>query len=276
MPHTPGSARGCERIDLHTPKGTPTLGVGVPVDSWMSRERLQGSKPNGLRSFLYHWKDIETQMSKMGSHDPFGHLQHKLCPKEGSGVKLAIWLPTTKSQESTRFCCVQVACNTSLESSRRRLQLCFTDLILIRGLHAKLWGPKVTGILTLAKSHLDVGPVGNHRVYYKGGRWWLPSSPGCGESCESELLVVHLNTKSASIMHSPTCCLVLCRSVWVNKCLSIFLVPSRSFSTPLYPSKVLQAREHAPTPNSSVVFSLNSHLNLPRSLGTRHMGCIKM
>jgi hypothetical protein len=27
-------------------------------------------------------------MSKMGLHDPFGHLKHKLWPKEGSGVKL--------------------------------------------------------------------------------------------------------------------------------------------------------------------------------------------
>jgi len=32
-PHVPGSARECEGIDPHTPKGTPTLGVGVPVDS---------------------------------------------------------------------------------------------------------------------------------------------------------------------------------------------------------------------------------------------------
>jgi hypothetical protein len=29
-------------------------------------------------------------MSKMGSHDPFGHLKHKLWPKEGLGVKLPI------------------------------------------------------------------------------------------------------------------------------------------------------------------------------------------
>jgi len=33
MPHAPENARKCEGIDLHTPKGTPTLGVGVPVDS---------------------------------------------------------------------------------------------------------------------------------------------------------------------------------------------------------------------------------------------------
>jgi hypothetical protein len=29
-------------------------------------------------------------MSEMGSHDPFGHLKHKLWPKERLGVKLAI------------------------------------------------------------------------------------------------------------------------------------------------------------------------------------------
>jgi hypothetical protein len=30
---TPGSARECEGVSLHTPKATPTLGEGVPVDS---------------------------------------------------------------------------------------------------------------------------------------------------------------------------------------------------------------------------------------------------
>jgi len=33
MLHAPRSARECEGIDLHTPKGTPTLGVGVLMDS---------------------------------------------------------------------------------------------------------------------------------------------------------------------------------------------------------------------------------------------------
>jgi hypothetical protein len=50
-------------------------------------------------------------MSEMGSHDPFGHLKHKLWPKE--------------SRESTRFPCVQVASDMSLESSRRGVQLSF-------------------------------------------------------------------------------------------------------------------------------------------------------
>jgi hypothetical protein len=64
-------------------------------------------------------------MSKMGSHCPFGHLKHKLWPKERSGVKLAIWLPTTKSRESTRFPCVKATCHIPLESSWQGLQLCF-------------------------------------------------------------------------------------------------------------------------------------------------------
>ncbi len=29
-------------------------------------------------------------MSKMSSYDPFGHVKHKLWPKERPGVKLAI------------------------------------------------------------------------------------------------------------------------------------------------------------------------------------------
>jgi hypothetical protein len=50
-------------------------------------------------------------MSKMGSHHPFEHLKHKLWPKERPRVKLAIWLPTIKSWELTRFPCVQATCD---------------------------------------------------------------------------------------------------------------------------------------------------------------------
>ncbi len=71
------------------------------------------------------------------------------------------------------------------------------DLISIRGLNTKLWDPKITKVPTLVisglpfwspgtKCHLDVGLMERHKVYYKGGRWWLPPSLGCDESCESE------------------------------------------------------------------------------------------
>jgi hypothetical protein len=62
----------------------------------------------------------------MGSHHPFRHLKHTLWPKERSGVKLVVWLPTTKSWESTRFPCVQVAFDIPLEkNSWKGLQLFF-------------------------------------------------------------------------------------------------------------------------------------------------------
>jgi len=78
--HTHGSVRKCEGVNPHTPKATPTLGDEVPVDFQNFRERFEGSKLKGLWRFLYHWKALRTQMSKMGSHCPFGHLKHKLWP----------------------------------------------------------------------------------------------------------------------------------------------------------------------------------------------------
>jgi hypothetical protein len=36
------------------------------------------------------------------------------------------------------------------------------------------------------KCHLHVGPVANHKVYYKGEGGGFPPSPGRGESCEFE------------------------------------------------------------------------------------------
>ncbi len=60
--------------------------------------------------------------------------------------------------------------------------------------------------------------------------------------------------------------LVLCRSLWVIEACQFFLVPSRSSITPLYPSKVLQAREHAPTPCSSVVFCLGLTFGVPQGV----------
>jgi hypothetical protein len=61
----------------------------------------------------------------MASHWSFGHLQPKLWAKEGSGVKLAVWLLTTKSRGSTRSQRELGECNTALKSSWRGLQVWF-------------------------------------------------------------------------------------------------------------------------------------------------------
>jgi hypothetical protein len=59
-PRTPKNVGKCEGMNPRTPKTIPTLGDGVLVDSRIFKERLQGSKLNGLKSFLYHWKDLGT------------------------------------------------------------------------------------------------------------------------------------------------------------------------------------------------------------------------
>jgi hypothetical protein len=60
LPGVQGSARECEGVNTHTPKATPTLGEGVPVDSQNFRERFEGSKLNGLWRSLYQWKALGT------------------------------------------------------------------------------------------------------------------------------------------------------------------------------------------------------------------------
>jgi hypothetical protein len=65
--------------------------------------------------------------------------------KEGLGVKLAIWLPTTKSRESTSSRHLIWGCDMSLERSERGLQVWFRsrrDQIRSR----ELWAPKASGL----------------------------------------------------------------------------------------------------------------------------------
>jgi hypothetical protein len=61
----------------------------------------------------------------MPLHWQFGHLQPKLCAKEGPGVKVAVWLPTTKSRESTCSRCPIRECDMALKRSQQGLQLWF-------------------------------------------------------------------------------------------------------------------------------------------------------
>jgi hypothetical protein len=61
----------------------------------------------------------------MALHWPFGYLEPKLWAKEGPGVKLAIWLPTTKSRESPCSRRALRECDIALKSSLWGLQLWF-------------------------------------------------------------------------------------------------------------------------------------------------------
>jgi hypothetical protein len=164
-------------------------------------------------------------MSKMGLHDSFGHLKHKLWPKEGSGIKLAIWLPTTKSRESNwqfDFRPLKVGNRPNFLLFRWRARYCWKVinkgynfalyLISITGLHRKLCTPKVVRIPTLGilglplgnpgtKCHLDASPMAKHKVYYKGEGSGFPQVWAVVSLVSSSLPVVNYNTKSASTKH---------------------------------------------------------------------------
>jgi hypothetical protein len=119
----------------------------------------------------------------MASHWPFGHLQPKLWAKEGPGVKLAVWLPITKSRESTSSRCRLEECDTALESSWRELQLWFrtrpdpslADLSSGRGAMAVQSSGSLTGTLSglhfespNKMCHSDVASATSRKEYYMG------------------------------------------------------------------------------------------------------------
>jgi len=110
-------------------------------------------------------------MFKMGSHDPFGHMQHKLWQKERPGVKLAIWLSTTKSWESTRLPCMQMECDTPLERSWRELQLYFKPHP-DRRFEQEVMALQSCGSPTLAISGLPFGsPRTKKTIWMWASRW---------------------------------------------------------------------------------------------------------
>jgi hypothetical protein len=86
------------------------------------------------------------------------------------------------------------------------------NIIVIGGLHTKLWGPKVVRISTLVisrlpfgspetKCHLDVSLVKRHKVYYKGEDGGSPQVRVVMSLVSLSLLVVRLSTKSVQTMH---------------------------------------------------------------------------
>jgi hypothetical protein len=108
--------------DTHTPKMGTWESFGTPETSEFDC-RGQNTSPWGVLHVI--GKLLKCKCRKMASHEPFGHLEHKLWQKEGLGVKLAVWLPTTKSRESTRPRCVQMECDTPLKRFQQELQVCF-------------------------------------------------------------------------------------------------------------------------------------------------------
>jgi hypothetical protein len=197
----------------------------------------------------------------MGSHRPFGHLKDMLWLK----IKNQPDFLACRQRATYRWKALKKGYNFDL------------NLITIEGLHRKLCTLKVVGVPAVAisglplrspgtKSHLDVGPMERHRVYYigEGGGFpqvWAVVSLVC-TGCP--WLVLAPKVLKLCTNHFV---LVLCRSVWVSKTCHFFLVPSRSSSMPFYPFIVVRAKERALTPCSSIVFSLGLTFWVPQGVG---------
>jgi hypothetical protein len=151
-----------------------------------------------------------------------------------------------------------------------------SNFIVIRGLHAKLCAPKVTEVLAVGisglplgspktKSHLDVALMERHKVYYKGEGGGFPQVrvvislvyPSC------PWLVLAPKLFQLCTNHFV---LVLCRSVWVIEACHFFLVPSRSSSTPLYPS-IVTSQGACPDSLLFHYFQFGTHIWVPQGVG---------
>jgi hypothetical protein len=132
----------------------------------------------------------------MGSHDPFGHFKHVI---------------TIKSQESPRFLHMQVVCEIPLKNLAKGYNFA-SNLISIRGLHAKLQTFKVAGVLVMGisgpplgslwtKWHLGAGLVARHTVYYKGEGDDFPQVWAVVNLMSPNLFVACPSNKSPQAMH---------------------------------------------------------------------------
>jgi hypothetical protein len=164
-------------------------------------------------------------MSKVGLHEPFEHLQHKLWQKERPGVKVIIWLPTIKSRELTWPWYVQVECDTLLESSWQKLQLCFRphpnprfeQRVLVsqscgspkRGNFRFLFGSSGT------KSHSDLGAAERCKEYYMGEGGGFPRARAVVSLVSPESSVACPSTKNAP-ESELTNLLVGLMQIWVS------------------------------------------------------------
>jgi hypothetical protein len=198
-------------------------------------------------------------MSKMGSHDPFEHLKHKLWPKERSGVKLTIWLLITKSRELPRFPCVQVACYIVLEIFWWGLQLCFRPHLNQRSAH-KVMGPQ-------SRESPNLGVPGQNDIWVlvlwpgtkytirgkvvispKSGPWWVlwvcvclwfVRAPKCSNYALTNLLFS------------------LCKSMWVIELLVNLPGPIPKLQHAPLPSKCYEPK----STHQLLLFALSSPLD---------------
>jgi hypothetical protein len=232
-------SKECEGMNPHTPKWTPTLGVG---ESWSPKGTPKTSE-----------RDLRGQISMAcGALYINEKLLKRRCLKWARIAHLDIW--NTSYGQKKAHIGPKEGCRQRAIYRWKALDESYnfaSDRIAIGALHKKLCALKVPGVpvggisgvprgspagVPGEKSHLDVGPVERHKVYYKGeggdfpksGPWWIKWVQGC------PWLFLAPKVLQLCTNHFVR---VLCKLVWVSEACQLLLVPSRSSNPPLYPSK---------------------------------------
>jgi hypothetical protein len=159
--------------DSHSRKGT-----------WESYETPKTSEFDCRSQKTLHWSVfyIIGNLSKCRcwkwAHMSHLNIHNNLWQKEGSGVKLAVWLLTIKSRESTRPRCVQWIATHHWKAFNKSYKFAI-DLILIGRLSKELWSRKKPGVQIGiisrllfgslgTKSHSDVDAIERRIEHYMG------------------------------------------------------------------------------------------------------------
>jgi hypothetical protein len=114
---------------------------------------------------------------------------------------------------------------------------------------------------------LGASPVAKHKIYYKGGRWWLPPSSSCGESCEFVFARGSFVHQKCSSYALTNLLFGLCRSMWVIELFVNLLNPYPEIPSRPSTTKVQWVKKRTPVPSLFVVFTFGLALNPSRSLG---------
>jgi hypothetical protein len=195
----------CERMNPHTPEWTPMLGVGVPKGLLNLQSAIAGVKCPRLEESFISLEIFWSINVQNGLAWAIWTSAAQVTGKRKAGSQIA----SLREKDSRPL---KVGNRPDLLGCRRRATYCWKaldegynfalDHTTIEGLQKKLCALKVPGVLVGGisglprgspgtKSHLDVGPVESHRVYYKGegggfpksGPWWvLCVRVACGSS----------------------------------------------------------------------------------------------
>jgi hypothetical protein len=174
-------------------------------------EQLQGSKPNGLKSFLSIGKLLERRCLKWAHMTHLDIQNTSYGQKKGRESNWQFDSRPLKVRNRPEF----LTCGWHATYHWKDLNEGYNfavNLISIRGLHTKLWAPKVARIPNVGisglplgslgtKWHLGAGPMASHRIYYKEEGDGFPQVRVMVSFVNPSLPVAHPSTKNAPTMH---------------------------------------------------------------------------